>query len=75
MKLHVIMLKVRMGWSLNAREVAVGRGWPEQDLLQGLWPAVTEFLAEHEREWQLHARYENNNGLTVLKRIGRSLRA
>jgi len=64
-----------MGWSRGAHEVAIGRGWPEQDLLQGLWPAVTEFLADHQGEWQLHARYENNNGLTVLKRIGRPSRA
>lgn len=63
--------QVRMGWSRSAREVAVGRGWPEEDLLKGLWPAVAEFLAAHPLEWQLHAKHENNNGLTVLKRVGR----
>lgn len=65
---------MRLGWSRDAHEVAVGRGWLEKDLLQGLWPAVTEFLAEHKEEWELHARFENNNGLTVLKRIGRLAR-
>lgn len=35
---------------------------------KGLWPAITEFL-ETNNEWQLHKRYTNNNGLTILKRI------
>ena len=35
---------------------------------KGLWPAITEFL-EANNEWQLHKRYTNNNGLTILKRI------
>lgn len=34
---------------------------------RGLWPAVTEFLDAH-HEWELFVRYENNNGLTVLRR-------
>jgi hypothetical protein len=34
---------------------------------QGLWPAIEEFL-EDNNEWQLLERYENNNGLTILKR-------
>lgn len=32
----------------------------------GLWPAVEELLSGG--EWRLRARYENNNGLTVLER-------
>ena len=35
---------------------------------KGLWAAVTEFLEEND-EWELHKRYTNNNGLTILKRI------
>jgi hypothetical protein len=35
---------------------------------KGLWPAITEFL-ESNNEWELHKRYTNNNGLTILKRI------
>lgn len=34
---------------------------------KGLWPAITEFLDLH-NEWELHKRYINNNGLTILKR-------
>jgi len=35
---------------------------------KGLWPAITEFL-DSTNEWELHKRYINNNGLTILKRI------
>ena len=35
---------------------------------KGLWPAVTEFLEQHP-EWELHKRFTNNNGLTIIKRI------
>lgn len=35
---------------------------------KGLWLAVTEFLDSND-EWELHKRYTNNNGLTILKRV------
>lgn len=35
---------------------------------KGLWPAVEDFLKKHQNEWELLKRYENNHGLTVLKR-------
>ncbi|HSX12958.1 MAG TPA: hypothetical protein VLE96_00845 [Chlamydiales bacterium] len=35
---------------------------------KGLWPAVQDFLSRHP-EWTLHERYENNNGLTILRRV------
>ena len=34
----------------------------------GLWPAIEEFLAQNEH-WVIAEKYENNNGLTVLRRI------
>jgi hypothetical protein len=34
---------------------------------KGIWPAVVEFLQEHS-EWVLHEKFDNNNGLTILKR-------
>jgi hypothetical protein len=34
---------------------------------KGLWPAVDEFLNEH-KEWKIHERFINNNGLTILKK-------
>jgi hypothetical protein len=42
-------------------------GIPVKEILMGLWPAIEEFLAEN-NDWILHARWTNNNGLTVLKR-------
>lgn len=36
---------------------------------QGLWNAVIEFLeTENGKKWLLEYKYENNNGLTILKR-------
>lgn len=35
---------------------------------RGLWPAVEEFLQQN-NEWRIDIKLENNNGLTVLKRI------
>ena len=34
---------------------------------KGLWPAIEEFL-EANSNWELHERFTNNNGLTILKR-------
>ena len=34
---------------------------------KGIWPAVEEFL-EKNSYWELHQRFTNNNGLTILKR-------
>jgi hypothetical protein len=35
---------------------------------RGLWAAVVDFLSTHP-EWELYARYTNNHGLTVLRRV------
>jgi len=44
-------------------------GFPVEEIRKGLWPAITEFLREHP-EWKIEARYTNNNGLTILSRVG-----
>lgn len=53
-------------------EVAVKQsrecGFPPEEIMLGLWPAIPEFLKRHP-EWRLKERYFNNNGLTVLERI------
>jgi hypothetical protein len=41
----------------------------ETNLPKGLWPAIEEFLY-HNRNWIIWEKKPNNNGLTVLKRIG-----
>ena len=57
---------IRIGW--NAHEQSAQSGFPVDEINRGLMPAVAEFLETHE-EWVLHEHYQNNNGLTVLKRI------
>jgi len=57
---------IRAGW--NAEQQSVESGYPVDEITKGLWPAVAEFLEVHP-EWVIEARYTNNNGLTVLRRI------
>ena len=56
---------VRLG--MNPFEQIAATGIPLEEIIKGLWPAVTEFLEVHP-EWTLEKRYENNNGLTILAR-------
>lgn len=35
---------------------------------RGIWHSIQEFLQENSH-WTLHEKFENNNGLTILKRI------
>lgn len=46
-------------------------GIPEEEIKQGLWKAIEEFVSAN-TEWKIHKRYTNNNGLTVLKRISKT---
>lgn len=34
-----------------------------------LWPAIEQFVSKNSNVWRIHEKYENNNGLTILKRI------
>ena len=43
-------------------------GIPVEEIMKGLWPAIEEFLAAN-RDWVLDARWTNNHGLTILKRV------
>jgi hypothetical protein len=43
---------------------------PQEELMQGLWPAVEEFLENHP-EWRLEHRFTHNSGLTILARGSR----
>lgn len=56
---------IRVGW--DAHKQSRESGIPVDEIRKGLWPAVHEFLEEHS-EWALHARFTNNNGLTILRR-------
>lgn len=56
---------IRNGW--DPKEQSIKSGIPEEEITKGVWPAVEEFL-EKNPSWKLHARFTNNNGLTILKR-------
>lgn len=43
-------------------------GFPVDEIMTGLWPAIEEFL-ETNKDWKLKERFINNNGLTILERI------
>lgn len=43
-------------------------GFPVDEIMKGLWPAIEEFLNTN-KEWKLKERFTNNNGLTILERI------
>jgi hypothetical protein len=52
----------------NMQKQSEESGFPIDEINKGLEPAIQEFLADHP-EWIIHERYDNNNGLTVLKRV------
>ena len=41
---------------------------PINEIVKGIWPAIQEFLDSH-NEWCIDKKYENNNGLTIIKRV------
>lgn len=51
----------------NLERASAKTGIPTNELMVGLLPAVSQFL-ENNKEWEMHEMYQNNNGLTVLKR-------
>jgi hypothetical protein len=54
--------------TLSPEEASKESGYPLNEVLRGLWPAITDFLHVHP-EWKLRERFTNNNGLTVLERV------
>jgi hypothetical protein len=56
---------IRNGW--NPKQMEQFMGFPEQEHVKGLQPAIDEFLAAN-KEWEVHEVFTNNNGLTILKR-------
>lgn len=57
---------IRCSMDIDAQSASTGIATDE--IRRGLQPAVDEFLAEH-GEWTLAAKYENCNGLTILRRV------
>lgn len=52
----------------NVLEESKQSGYPVEEITKGLWPAVEEFLQAN-KDWKLKARFNHNNGLTILERI------
>lgn len=58
---------IRMKYDAHAQSRE--SGIPVEEILRGLQPALHEFLQSNP-EWKIATQYYNNNGLTVLMRIG-----
>jgi hypothetical protein len=73
--LHDTTLDAELGESIRSKHNLAARsaasGISVAEIAKGLWPAVTEFLAANPA-WVLKERYTNNNGLTILERVGNS---
>ena len=52
---------------LDAEKQAKESGYPIEEIRQGLWNVVEQFLVDHP-EWVIERKYTNCNGLTILKR-------
>jgi beta-1,4-mannosyl-glycoprotein beta-1,4-N-acetylglucosaminyltransferase len=49
-------------------DLSASSGLSVEDIKMGLWPAIDKFL-QNNKDWILHERFTNNNGLTILKKI------
>ena len=56
------------GGLATAKKQSNETGFPVEEIMKGLWPAIEEFL-ETNKEWKLKERFTNNNGLTILEHI------
>ena len=54
--------------SFNAHYMVQVTGIPYEEHMVGLQPAIEEFLAANPA-WEMHKKFTNNNGLTILKRV------
>ena len=61
-------IKKMSGGIRSIIDVSKKTGIPLEEIVCGLQKAVDEFLSSNP-QWVLHEKYENNNGLTILKRI------
>jgi len=52
----------------NVFNQSMDSGIPVAEINKGLWPAIEEFL-DSNKDWVLHERFTNNNGLTILRKL------
>ena len=55
-------------YNMDTKKQSQYTGFPVDEIERGLWPAIVEFLDNND-DWELEKRYENCNGLTILKKI------
>ena len=53
---------------MNSEEQSKYSGFPIEEIEKGIWPAIEEFL-EDNNNWEIEKKYENCNGLTILKKL------
>jgi hypothetical protein len=53
---------------MNAEKQSIESGFPVEEIRCGLQKAIDEFLRDN-LDWTLDARYINNNGLTILRKL------
>ena len=58
-------------YKMNTEEQSKYSGFPIEEIEKGLWPAIDEFLKDNDY-WELEKKYENCNGLTILKKINQN---
>jgi len=63
---EVVGETIRNGW--NPYEQSLQTGFPVDEIVCGLGKAIDEFLRDN-KDWVLHKKYTNNNGLTILRRV------
>ena len=56
---------IRLGSDIIAQSEQ--SGIPFEEICRGIWPAIEEFVKEF--NWTILERFDNNNGLTILKRL------
>jgi hypothetical protein len=61
--------EIRFNRMYNADIISRKTNIPVHEILKGLLPAIEEFLNAN-TNWKMDIQYKNNNGLTVLKRVG-----
>jgi hypothetical protein len=57
---------IRNGWDYT--KISAENGFGIKETMEGLWPAITDFIADNS-QWIIKERYKNNNGLTILERV------
>ena len=58
-------------YKMNTEEQSKYSGFPIEEIEKGLWSAIDEFLKDNDY-WELEKKYENCNGLTILKKINQN---